>query len=269
MYTRCSECQTLYRVTRAQLNAARGQVRCGHCRVTFDALASLREEVTLATDAVDDIPTRFPVSPEAEVQSPMGDDDVEQNVDIESYAELLAPPRVRTRRWPWIVAIVVLLLAVALQLVHVNRERLVEHELVGPFISTAYERIGYPIVRPDPRYDLHAFVLLHHELVLHPQDESALHLSGVLYNSADFAQPWPTLELRLEDRFGDVVAARRLEPDEYLRNAESRDALMPADARRAIEIVFIDPGEDAVGFAIEFCLMLRDGLRCAGRNDLP
>ena len=40
-YTRCPECQTVYRVTDEQLAARGGSVRCGQCHAVFDGLAEL------------------------------------------------------------------------------------------------------------------------------------------------------------------------------------------------------------------------------------
>lgn len=42
--TRCAHCQTVFRVTTAQLQAHAGQVRCGRCMQVFDALAALAPE---------------------------------------------------------------------------------------------------------------------------------------------------------------------------------------------------------------------------------
>lgn len=41
MLTRCPKCATGFRVTREQLRARAGRVRCGHCRTAFDALDGL------------------------------------------------------------------------------------------------------------------------------------------------------------------------------------------------------------------------------------
>lgn len=41
LYTRCSNCDTSFRVTTQQLQASGGQVRCGHCQKIFDAFATL------------------------------------------------------------------------------------------------------------------------------------------------------------------------------------------------------------------------------------
>lgn len=264
MYTRCDECQTLFRVTRAQLNAARGQVRCGRCGNVFDALLSLQEE--LLVDDAHEQPTAFPrddieyVEPEHATDAALQDDEQPLFVPID-----IDPPQ-RRRRWPWALAAFVFALALVAQAVHLRREALVEHERFGPYVSMAYEHLGLPL-QAEARLDLNAFALLHHELVTHPRTNGALHLSGVLNNGAPFAQRWPILELRLEDRFGDIIAARRLHPREYLRNPPPDDEPMPANARRAIEIEFVDPGHDAVGFSIDFCLELRDGLRCGAQTE--
>jgi predicted Zn finger-like uncharacterized protein len=41
LYTRCSSCDTVFRVTTRHLEASGGQVRCGRCETVFDAFASL------------------------------------------------------------------------------------------------------------------------------------------------------------------------------------------------------------------------------------
>lgn len=44
MLTQCPECQTVFRATLAQLEAAAGRVRCGQCNTVFDAMESQGEE---------------------------------------------------------------------------------------------------------------------------------------------------------------------------------------------------------------------------------
>lgn len=257
MYTRCSECRTIFRISRGHLNAARGKVRCGHCGTTFDALESLREELPDETmDLLDADPEQLsqPEVPAAE---------------FPDLAAALEPTDTTTmRRWPWTLASAVLALTLAAQAVHMYRGELAEHDHFGPWLYQVYEWAGLELVPSDPPVELSAFALLHHEMISHPRLADGLHLSGVLVNDAGIDQPWPLLELRLEDRFGDTVAARRLAPEEYLRNATQRDSMMPAGARRAIEIELLDPGRDAIGFSIDFCVELRAGLRCASDERL-
>ena len=44
MYTQCSKCETIFRLSADVLRAAGGQVRCGRCGEVFNALARLAED---------------------------------------------------------------------------------------------------------------------------------------------------------------------------------------------------------------------------------
>jgi predicted Zn finger-like uncharacterized protein len=44
LYTQCSQCETIFKLSAGVLSAAGGQVRCGRCGEVFDALARLAEE---------------------------------------------------------------------------------------------------------------------------------------------------------------------------------------------------------------------------------
>jgi predicted Zn finger-like uncharacterized protein len=83
LFTRCSECQTVFRVTTGDLQASGGQVRCGLCQTVFDAFASLtvrppdqdQEDATASTNVLapsEEAPTdsRIAVSGEFDVDEP-------------------------------------------------------------------------------------------------------------------------------------------------------------------------------------------------------
>src|SRR5277367_949652 len=44
VYTQCSKCETVFRLSAEVLRAAGGQVRCGKCGEVFNALARLAED---------------------------------------------------------------------------------------------------------------------------------------------------------------------------------------------------------------------------------
>ena len=44
MFTQCPNCATVFRVTAEVLRAAQGEVRCGVCATSFDALENLSEQ---------------------------------------------------------------------------------------------------------------------------------------------------------------------------------------------------------------------------------
>ena len=51
MYTRCPKCSTVFRITAAQLRIAEGEVRCGNCTISFNALTELTDDLPELTDA--------------------------------------------------------------------------------------------------------------------------------------------------------------------------------------------------------------------------
>jgi predicted Zn finger-like uncharacterized protein len=48
MYTRCTHCDTVFRVTPQQLQVSSGKVRCGRCHEVFDAFSSLSAQLPTA-----------------------------------------------------------------------------------------------------------------------------------------------------------------------------------------------------------------------------
>jgi predicted Zn finger-like uncharacterized protein len=116
VYTQCSKCETVFRLSAEALRAAGGQVRCGRCGEVFNALARLAEEATAfptgesslesetRADAI--LQSAEPVSPAAPVPSPVpspvpeGDEiahlkllDAEgEEVDLDASLEFTLPP---------------------------------------------------------------------------------------------------------------------------------------------------------------------------------
>lgn len=52
MFTQCPDCATVFRVTAEALRAAQGDVRCGVCATSFNALENLSEQAFRAADAL-------------------------------------------------------------------------------------------------------------------------------------------------------------------------------------------------------------------------
>lgn len=70
--TQCPHCQTRFRINRAQLDAARGAVRCGSCLQVFNAAKHLVERPTPPPPAASEAPTAgtAPASPPAAERPP-------------------------------------------------------------------------------------------------------------------------------------------------------------------------------------------------------
>ena len=71
-----------------------------------------------------------------------------------------------------------------------------------------------------------------------------------LVNDAGFRQPYPGVELMLYDNAQAVVGKSRVVPRQYLAKGSS-DVLDPGMLGE-IELVILDPGQAATGFAVEF-----------------
>ena len=84
MYTQCPDCATVFRVTAEALRAAQGNVRCGVCATSFNALENLSERAFKAA---------------AEDEAPLPDDSMtveelpgNENIELSSPVELAAVP---------------------------------------------------------------------------------------------------------------------------------------------------------------------------------
>ena len=90
MFTQCSKCETVFRLSAEVLRAAGGQVRCGKCGEVFNALAHLAEDASAFTagESSFDLETRAdsilesPAPPSARRPTPSSDDFVPPGVEI-------------------------------------------------------------------------------------------------------------------------------------------------------------------------------------------
>jgi len=99
MRTRCPGCETVFRVTPAQLKARAGKVRCGQCQSVFDALDSLLDESngvesgSVAPSLMAETPIQTPVlatRSAVEIDILLDSDASENSVD--QISEERAPP---------------------------------------------------------------------------------------------------------------------------------------------------------------------------------
>ncbi len=84
MYTQCPDCATVFRVTAEALRAAQGDVRCGVCSTSFNALENLSEQA-------------FKAAPQEDAPSPDDSMTVEElpggeSIELSAPVELVAVP---------------------------------------------------------------------------------------------------------------------------------------------------------------------------------
>ncbi len=394
MYTQCPDCATVFRVTAEALRAAQGDVRCGVCATSFNALENLSEQAfrpALASDppspddsmtveelpgnenielsapaellAVPDPPppasedearamefhgdatdldhvfvveeatlsrfdppdpdldstdehpilvlderdeegpaiesivlqTAAPAPGESEepelLQAPESQEPLEEeapHVAAQTAPRILIPDEMRRRlaeeadaresaaaafepvddgpgfleqRWPWVAGVGVLALLFALQVVHAERNALVQSPTFGPLVAGAYSLVGASVLAPT---DLTAYELHQWGAASDPAEADRLVLRASIVNRATYAQPLPFLRLSLQDRFGATLQLRDIGPADYLPGTGGGSLLEPGERADAL-IRIVDPGTEAVGFELDVCLPAAGGVRCANQ----
>lgn len=251
MYTRCPACQAVYELQPKLLAEAAGVVRCGNCGKTFNSLSELFED---HPDASDD-PLRgegmppmleHPDMVQAELPVEYHDQPTEAPEE-ESVTEPL--PGFETDhagsgfgRWLWPTVSALLLLLLIVQL------------------WAMWQTPGSPIARwlgssaqPDAALDPNKTIqIVSRDMHPHPSLDDAVVISASLRNQADTAVPFPVVEVRFYDASQQVLGVRRLEPEEYLRDADLVRRGLPAGVVMPVLLEFIVGTTEPSGFQMRF-----------------
>ena len=289
MYVECPHCHAIFRVTKEILARAGGKVRCGECGVVFEVVdLSAVEHDEPPTDEMPIPPNgaeaneddgEIEVVSEASEQSviepvvsdtPPSSDSVSRFDDVSAEAveeresesielaidehESLDVKNGGQRRQAWPVGLLilagVLLLLLLAQIIVAKRNAVVQTMPVMRPLVTGLCRIAGCVV--DPRRDVAQIELASHSVFSHPQSKGALMIQAAIVNHADFAQPYPIIDLTLTDIQGRPVARRRFAPEEYLDNLESMAPMMEPGVTVPVRIEVSDPGKNALAFEFEF-----------------
>jgi len=255
MYTRCPQCKTVHVLSAANLAQARGLVQCGPCGRTFSALSFL----------FDEWPAGEPCRPESGPgvtlpilePAPVADTPASGTSPLAGVPATEPPagageaetPPVDYHHLAWRAATVLLVLATIANVAWTFRGPLLDN----PRISAWFNRTGE--ARVDERgllRDPQKIQLVSRDMHTHPTRSGILVLSLTFVNLASRNQEFPELEVTLTDASNQPVARRRLQPAEYLRPGADIDAGLAADVYLPVLLELGDPGEQAVGFEIQF-----------------
>lgn len=166
-----------------------------------------------------------------------------------------------SQRWPWVAGVSVLAFLLLLQVIHSQRDALVQSPSIGPAVAGTYAFFGLSVMSPT---DLSAYELRQWGAASDPNASNRLLLRASIVNRAGFAQPFPLLRLTLQDRFGGTLGLRDIGPADYLPGAGTGGLLGPG-ARADALIRIVDPGPEAVGFELDVCLPATGGVRCSSQ----
>lgn len=226
MFARCPQCQAVFRVTRAQLEARGGMVRCGHCQAPFRAdLNQVAEPPTPGGP------------PPAEAKS-AASKKKKRKRRIPSAASAQAPPLELALEFPptrprvptaiWALGIALALAALAGQFIHLYRAELARVPELTPAIEQFCALIGCEL---RAAHDVRRIELLDRTRIApHPTYQNVLRIRVVMVNRASFPQAYPLMEVSLTDSNGVLLARRQFTSRQYL-------AEPPTDVNMTPEVV--------------------------------
>jgi predicted Zn finger-like uncharacterized protein len=262
MYTQCPQCLTVYKLTGADLAAARGHVRCAYCNAVFDALSTVSEILPAEPIGQMDRHAELAGPPQLALCVYRPPSDVQGNLEFNFDDRPRArshkpksPQFVRTRRYrprrtgAWLAASLFLMLTLAAQIAWVERAEWMNNANLRPWLEKVCARFdcALPLRRDDDLLQLAS-----RDIRPHPSVPGALIISATVHNVADFAQPFPNVEITLSDLDERRIAMRRFLPEEYVPEARARNAGLAPAATASLVFEVADPGKNAVAFEFKF-----------------
>jgi predicted Zn finger-like uncharacterized protein len=169
-------------------------------------------------------------------------------------------------RW-WSVASALALATLGLQTVHHFRADLAGRPVIGPALQQTYGMLGATVT---PRWDVGQYRILDWIATAEPnaRGQGSLKITARVHNRGPSPHPYPSIHLRLKDRWEAAVGSRVFSPREYLRDAASADRLMaPGETARA-ELEVVDPGPDAYGFELDVCIEVETDVLSCGTDEI-
>jgi predicted Zn finger-like uncharacterized protein len=267
VYTRCPQCQTVFRITAAQLKARDGMVRCGRCQNVFRADETLVERPAKTETKTSGSTRRrkttpagdrsIPPTPAFQAHPASGPETLPSAtaaVPAEAAGTDTTPApldpfrRPRTRAIYWSLGnLLLVLLLLGQGVVFYGPELAREAPELRPAINSL---CGFLPCRHSPAIDMRRLDLVETRVTPHPRYDRALHIQATLVNRAEYVQPYPQIEVSLIDSQGQLVARRAYGPREYLRNPETIRKGLPPQVAVNIQLDITSPGAQANGYEI-------------------
>jgi predicted Zn finger-like uncharacterized protein len=262
VYTRCPQCQTMFRITAAQLKARDGRVRCGRCQHVFPADQHLiSKPVKTAAKAAPPATRKRTVgkkpvepkkmatpSPAVPKEAPAPPLTTEAAPPTTAVQPLLQSQPLRTRTIYWVAGCVLMLFLLAGQaLIFYGYEFARQTPTLRPVVNVLCSPLP---CRKLPPIDMRQMDLVETLVAPHPRFDKALRIKATLVNRADYVQPYPLLEVSLIDSQGQLVARRAYRPREYLSKPESIQQGLPPQVAVNVQLDITSPGPQASGYEV-------------------
>jgi predicted Zn finger-like uncharacterized protein len=286
MFTRCPKCKTVHPLTAASLSRSTGLVKCGRCDRIFNALSFLSDDwhasqpvkppelaegelPVLGGQSRRHKPRNITAKPDATASTASGAGANEAATDTrtntgstgesgEQNPAGISGDKDNTtgghspRGWLWGGLAVILLLITVGNMAWTFRDSWIEKPAVQQWLQ---EKGWVEKKQAQPR-GIHKepakIQLVSRDMHTHPTRTGILVLSVTFVNLAERSQAFPILRITLLDGGNQPIAQRRFQPQDYLRDGANIDAGLAPDVFLPVLLELTDPGEQAVGFEIEF-----------------
>ncbi|MGI0117969.1 DUF3426 domain-containing protein [Zooshikella sp. RANM57] len=164
--------------------------------------------------------------------------------------ELVLPEK---RNWwkisAWTIANLILVAGLIVQYGWFKFDTLAQDESYRPYYAKACQYVGCQL---PTRIDINK--IKGNELLVrsHPRYPNALLIDAIIFNQANFAQPFPTIKLTFSDINDNVIASRGFKPVDYLAGELAGSKEMPARVPIHLSFEIVDPGPNAVNYHMTF-----------------
>ena len=244
MLTRCPKCKTVHPLTAASLSHSRGLVQCGQCGRTFSSLSFLFDDWPSGQAHA---PAKGPNNGPpviGKTEKPTTDEDLDTTDDQDLYEQTNKPHRLA-----WALVFVLVSVITIANAAWTFREPL----LKDPRIHSWLDEHGWLEIEEEGLLkDPGQIQLISRDMHTHPTRTGILVLSLTFVNLAQRTQIFPVLEITLLDATNQPIAHRQFKPREYLRSGAEIDSGLAKDVFLPVLLELGDPGDQAVGFEIEF-----------------
>ncbi|WP_430293183.1 DUF3426 domain-containing protein [Pseudomonas sp. B1-22] len=159
------------------------------------------------------------------------------------------PKRHWGRRLFWLLLVLLALAGLAGQYVIYHFEELARQDQYRPWFAQACPELGCTL---PSKVDVDQIRSSNLVVRSHPDFSGALVVDAIIYNRANFSQPFPLLEMRFADLNGQLIASRRFKPSEYLSGELAGQSEMPPQTPIHISLDILDPGPKAVNYSLSF-----------------
>ena len=188
------------------------------------------------------------VEPESAASSDEADEQAHAETSFDFGPIAAAEEARQTRRWPWLLGILLLLLMLAAQAAYFYRSALIVlFPDVKPYATALCAKLGceLPLPRRIEQISIEAS-----DLQADTANPNIMVLSATLRNRAIFDQQLPSLELTLTDAQDRPVVRRVLAPADYMSAPAGKDMEFAANSEIAIKVFIESSQVKATGYRL-------------------